>query len=130
MDDLEVRRLCDVIRETSYAIHNYLRSGHLEKVYENALANRLKKQGLEVEQQFSLPVYDEDGTLLGDYKADLFVSDFLVVELKSSRAISEENVAQLLGYLRASRMERGLLINFGASRLQIKKYILSQEHEP
>ena len=59
-----INELCDIVRKTSFAIHAYHRSGHLEKVYERALANRLQKQGLRAEQQFPLAVYDEDGTTL------------------------------------------------------------------
>ena len=118
--------LCDVVRETAFAIHRYHRHGHLEKVYENARAHRLRKLGLEVKQQHPLQVYDEDGTLMGDYYADLFVDGRLIVELKAARALADEHVAQILGYLRASRIEHGLLISFGAPRFEIKKYALSQ----
>lgn len=48
--ELDAFQLCDVVRETAYAIHAYHRHGHLEKVYENALAHRLRKLGMEVEQ--------------------------------------------------------------------------------
>jgi GxxExxY protein len=120
-----INPLCDIVRETSFAIHNYLRSGHLEKVYETALAHRLRKRGLSVEQQYPLTVYDEDGTVLGSYFADLFIEDCLVVELKAVRDVADEHVAQILGYLRSSRIETGLLINFGARRLHIKKYLMS-----
>lgn len=122
-----INQLCDLIRETSFAIHRYLRSGHLEKIYENALASRLKKIEIMVEQQYPLQVYDEDGTLLGNFFADLYVDNRLIVELKASRSLTDEHTAQLLGYLRASRIEHGLLINFGAARLQIKKYILNKD---
>ena len=117
--------LCDVIRETSFEIHKYLRSGHLEKIYENALAHRLRKKGFRVKQQDRLKVFDEDGTVLGLLKADLFVDNRLICEIKGCSSLVDEHVAQLLGYLRASRIEHGLLINFGAPRLQIKKYILT-----
>ncbi len=117
--------LCDVIRETSFALHRYLRHGHLEKVYENGLAYRLQKAQLKVEQQYPLKVYDEDSTVLGEYFADLFVESKLIVELKACKALAPEHTAQLLGYLRACHIEHGLLINFGAPRLGIKKYILS-----
>jgi GxxExxY protein len=117
--------LCDVIRETSFEIHNYLRSGHLEKIYENALAHRLRKKGFRVKQQDRLKVFDEDGTVLGLLKADLFVDNRLICEIKGCSSLVDEHVAQLLGYLRASRIEHGLLINFGSPRLQIKKYILT-----
>ena len=124
-DKDDIFELCDVIRETSYALHQYLRHGHLEKIYENGLAHRLGKVGIKVKQQYALQVFDEDGAVLGDYLADLYVEDCLVIELKACKALADEHVAQLLGYLRASRIEHGLLINFGAPKLQIKKYILS-----
>jgi len=121
----DIFELCDVIRETSFALHQYLRHGRLEKVYENGLAHRLRKVQLTVEQQYPLKVCDEDGTVLGEYFADLFVEDCLIVELKACKASAPEHTAQLLGYLRACHVEHGLLINFGASRLEIKKYALS-----
>jgi len=124
--EVEIFQLCDQIRQTSFEIHRYLRHGHLEKVYENGLAQRLQKAGLKVEQQYPLQVWDEDGTVLGDFFADLFMEDCLIVELKACKTLASEHVAQLLGYLRASRIEHGLLINFGAPKLQIKKYVLSE----
>jgi GxxExxY protein len=126
-DQADIRKLCDSVRETSFAIHKYFRNGHLEKVYENALRNRLSKVGLRVEQQWPLTVFDEDGTPVGEYFADLLIDGFLIVELKAAKAIADEHVAQLLGYLRASRKEHGILINFGAQTLYIKKFVLSDE---
>jgi len=120
-----INELCDVVRETSFAIHKYHRNGHLEKVYENALVHRLRKQGVNVEQQFPLTVYDEDGTVLGEYFADLFIEGCLIVELKACKEITNEQVAQLLGYLKSSRTETGLLINFGAPKLYVKKYLMT-----
>lgn len=117
-------KLCDLVRETSFEIHKYHKCGHLEKVYENALAHRLAKLGLAIEQQFPLKVYDEDGTEIGDYHADLLVEHCLVIEIKACRDLCDEHIAQLLGYLRSSRIEHGLLINFGSQKLQIKKYAL------
>lgn len=124
-----INDLCDVVRETSFAIHKYLRHGHMEKVHERSLVNRLTKQGIAVRLQEPMHVYDEDGTLLGEYFADLLVESRLVVELKACSAITTDHVAQLLGYLRSSRIENGLLINFGAPRLYIKKYIFTLDDE-
>jgi GxxExxY protein len=121
----EILRLCDLIRDASFSLHQYLRHGHLERVYENGLAHRLRKAELKVEQQYPLQVVDEDGTILGDFIADLYVENCLIVELKACKTIIGDHTAQLLGYLRASRIEHGLLINFGAPRLEVKKYILS-----
>ena len=124
MDD--INRLCDLIREISFSIHTYLRYGHLEKIYENALAHRLIKKGLDIKQQYPIKVSDEDGTLLGDFYADLFVENQLIIEIKACKAIASEHTAQLLGYLRATEIEHGLLINFGAPKFQIRKYILGK----
>lgn len=121
MDD--IMKLCDIVRQTGYELHRYLGGGQLEKVYENGLAHRLKKLGIEVEQQVPLNVFDEDGTVLGEYCADIFVAKRLIVEVKACRAFADEHVAQLLGYLRASHIEHGLLINFGPARYQIRKFI-------
>ena len=126
-NEKEIFELCDKIRETSFALHRYLRHGHLEKVYENGLAHRLRLIGMKVGQQKPLKVYDEDGTVLGDFIADLVIDGQLIVELKACKALAEEHVAQVLGYLRASQFEHGLLINFGAPKLQIKKFIMSNQ---
>lgn len=83
------------------------------------------KQNLLAHQQHPLNVVDEDGTVLGEFFADLFVENQLIVELKACRALADEHVSQLLGYLRASRIHHGLLINFGSPRIEIRKYILS-----
>jgi GxxExxY protein len=117
--------LCDFVRETAYAIHQFHGHGHLEKVYENALAHRLQKAGIKVEQQHPIKVYDEDGTVIGNYLADLFVEDQLIIELKAVKNVADEHVAQILGYLKSSRIEHGLLINFGSYRFYIKKYALT-----
>jgi len=117
--------LCGIVRETAYAIHLYHGHGHLEKVYENALAHRHRKLGLEVRQQHPVQVRDEDGTILGDFFADLFIEGLLVVELKAAKAIADEHIAQLLGYLKSTRIEHGLLIIFGSQKFQIKKYIVN-----
>lgn len=68
-----------------------------------------------------LPVYDEGGTQVGDSFADLMVDGRLLVELKACKGLTDDHVAQVLGYLWASGFEHGLLINFGAPRFQIKK---------
>jgi GxxExxY protein len=122
-----INELCDIVRKTAYAIHIYHGHGHLEKIYENALAHRLRLLGLEVRQQHPIQVRDEDGTLIGDYLADLYVESRLIVELKATRVLAPEHVAQLLGYLRSTRIEHGLLINFGSFRFEIKKYILTPQ---
>ena len=121
----EIMRLCDIVRQTGFDLRKYHGSGHLEKIYENGLAHRLRKQGIRVEQQAPITVLDEDGTPLGDYFADLLIEGVLIIELKACKAIADEHIAQILGYLRATRIEHGLLINLGAAKYEIKKYVLS-----
>lgn len=122
-----INELCDAVRETAYAIHVSHGHGHFEKVYENALAHRLRKMGLNVQQQPPIQVLDEDGTVIGDYNADLLIEHRLIIELKAARALADEHVAQLLGYLKSTRLEHGLLMNFGSYKFQIKKYIRTNQ---
>lgn len=116
-----VFELTDVVRETGFRIHRFLGPGHLEKIYERSLMNRLRKMGFKVEKQKMLKVYDEDGTELGEFYADLVVNDVLILELKAAKEIADEHVAQLLGYLRASGIEHGAIVNFGGAKFQIRK---------
>lgn len=124
----DVRALCDQARQTAYEIHIYHGHGHLEKVYENALAHRLRKAGLDVKQQYPIKVQDEDGTLLGDYMSDLLVENLVIVELKTAKALALEHEAQLLGYLKSTRMQHGLLINFGSPRFEMRKFVWNEKN--
>ena len=124
----DIKALCGQVRQTAYDIHVYHAHGHLEKVCENALAHRLRKAGLDVKQQHSIKVYDEDGTLIGDYLADLLVENELILELKTVKALASEHEAQILGYLKSARLEHGPLINFGSYKFEIRKFVWS--HQP
>ena len=126
----EIKVLCEQVRQTSFNIHVYHGHGHLEKVYENALAHRLSKAGLQVQQQHPINVYDEDGTLIGDYSADLLVAGQLIVELKAVKVLAPEHEAQILGYLKSSHLEHGLLINFGSYKFQIRKFAWGGNAQP
>ena len=119
-----IKSLCDQVRQIAYDIHRYHAHGHLEKVYENALLHRLHKRGLNVKQQCPLNVFDEDGTLIGEYFVDLLVNDVLVIELKTARALAPEHEAQILAYLKGTRLRHGLLINFGSPKFAIRKFAL------
>jgi GxxExxY protein len=120
-----IKPLCDQIRQTAFDIHAYHGHGHLEKVYENAMAHRLQKAGLAVKQQSQISVYDEDGTSIGHYYADLLIGTELLVELKAVKALTDEHFAQVLGYLKSARLTHALLINFGAYRFEIRKLVWS-----
>jgi GxxExxY protein len=121
---MNIQEIVDIVRQTAYETHVFFKNGHLEKVYENALANRLRKKGIKVIQQHPLSVRDEDGTIVGDYFADLWIEDQLIVELKAVKALNENHVAQILSYLKTSGTKHGMLMNFGAPIFEVKKYIL------
>jgi GxxExxY protein len=121
--DLLEEELTDTIRQTAYEAHCYFGSGFLEKVYENALAHRLRKKGLAVRKQARLKVHDEDGTVVGEYAADLLVEGRIVVEVKAVGSLTDEHVAQVLNYLKVSRRCVGLLLNFGAKRLRCRRLV-------
>ena len=104
---------------SSYNVHNILGSGFLEKVYENALRLELESLGLSVEQQAPIKVYYK-GQLVGEYFADLLIDGKIILELKAVEAIAPIHEIQLKNYLKGSRIEIGLLINFGKS-VEIKR---------
>ena len=120
MTECEAKELCDRIRQIAYELHVYLGVGYLEKVYENGLKHRLEKAGFDVKTQVPIQICDEDGFVLGDYIVDMVV-DGLIVELKAVSTLLEVHVAQLINYLKATRTEYGLLINFGSEKFQCRK---------
>lgn len=98
----------------AYRVHNKLGPGFLEKVYENALRIELEKQGLGVKQQEPINV-TYDGQVVGEYYADLWVDERIVVELKAAQALVKQHEVQLVNYLTATSINNGLLLNFGPS---------------
>jgi GxxExxY protein len=104
----------------AYEVHKVLGGGFLENVYENALVVELEKRGLKVEQQYKTPVIYK-GVLVGDYVADLFINKSIIVELKAVLELKSIHEVQLVNYLNATKTDIGLLLNFGESKVDIKK---------
>jgi GxxExxY protein len=99
-------------------VHSALGPGLLESAYEACLAHELRKVGLKVETQLGLPVvYDGIRLDLG-YRIDMLVNDLVVVELKSVEEVSRIHVAQVLSYMKLSKKQLGLIINFNVLRLK------------
>ncbi len=103
----------DGILKAFYKVYNSLGYGFLEKVYENALLIELVNTGFQALQQHPIQVLYEN-RLVGEYFADLIVNDLIILELKAAEHIRNEHVAQITNYLKATRKEVGLLLNFGA----------------
>ncbi len=115
-----IDELTKLVINSSYKVHNKLGAGFLEKIYERALSIELKKSGLKVENQYPIAVFYE-GTNIGEYFADLFIQNRLIVELKSVENLSTAHEKQLVNYLTATDIEDGLLINFGSGSVQVKR---------
>ncbi|HEY5589740.1 MAG TPA: GxxExxY protein [Paludibacter sp.] len=95
-----------------YIVYNKLGYGFLEKVYEKAMKFELGKAGFNVERQKPINVY-YDSELVGEYFADLFVENKIIIELKAAETLCENHELQLINYLKATDIEVGLLLNFG-----------------
>jgi GxxExxY protein len=112
-EKLKHGKITEVILRLFYKhVYHNLGYGFLEKVYENALAFELQRNGLKVDRQYPIDVYYE-GVVVGEYFADLVVENKVIVELKAVTQFLTQHEAQLLNYLRATEFEVGLLLNFG-----------------
>ena len=105
-------QLTEKIIGAFFDVYNELGPGFLEAVYRNAMSVALKDIGLSVETEAPINVMFR-GQVVGEYRTDILVDDSVVVELKTARAIDRIHQAQLMNYLRATKMEVGLLLNFG-----------------
>lgn len=104
--------LTERIIKAFYEVYNTLGYGFLEKVYENAMVIELSKYSLKCSAQVPIRVL-YDGRVVGEYFADIIVDDKVIVEIKAAKSLLGEHEAQLLNYLKATKIEVGLLLNFG-----------------
>ena len=112
--------LTEQIIGAAMRVHSQLGPGFLESVYRKALAHELRKLGLEVECGRRVRVL-YDGVIVGDFVCDLLVEHVVLVEIKAIVKLAPPHEAQLLNYLTATGIEVGLLLNFGAARLEYKR---------
>ena len=117
---MEDRELTEKIIGCAMKVHSILGPGFLESVYGQALAYELRQAGLKVECEKSITVLYE-GIAVGDFSADLLVENRVLLELKANQTLVVANEVQLVNYLTATGIELGLLLNFGAARLEFKR---------
>ena len=115
------QELTEKIINIFYKVYNKLGYGFLEKIYENAMMLEFKKEEITAVSQSPIKVLYED-EIIGEYYADILVDYKVIVEIKASRRLVDENEAQLLNYLKATEIEVGLLLNFGA-KPEVKRKI-------
>ena len=125
---LEHEEITSRIIRCAFDVINELGPGFLESVYQKALVIALREAGLRAEEQVPLRVFFR-GQCVGEFLADILVEEKVVVELKAVKALAPEHMAQVINYLNASHVGVGLLVNFGAARLEYKRLHRREERE-
>jgi GxxExxY protein len=119
----EFEELSGQILAAAIDVHRALGPGFLESVYENALVVALNERGICFEEQHAVSVSFQ-GQQVGLHRVDLLVGGQIVVEIKAVKALEEIHFAQLKSYLKATRLRIGLLLNFNAPTLVVKRVVL------
>ncbi len=101
-------------------------TGFLESVYHRALAQALSERGLRVEFQKPLEVFFRN-KIVGNYIADLVLEEVIIIELKVAKTLTSEHLAQVINYLKATRLEVGILLNFGNPKIEYRR--LTRDHK-
>jgi GxxExxY protein len=117
---MEHRELTEQIIGFAMKVHSQLGSGFLESVFRNALIHELRKAGRSAEAERRIAV-EYDCAVVGEFVADIMVENLIIVELKALSSLLPAHEAQLVNYLAATKIEFGLLLNFGSGRLEFKR---------
>lgn len=122
-ENYKYSELTDQIIQCFYKVYNTLGYGFLEKVYENALLIELTSVGFNCEKQKPITVYYNQKEV-GEYFADILVNEIIIIELKAAEKLAIEHEYQLVNYLKATKIEVGLLLNCG-KKPEIKRKVFS-----
>ena len=124
MENLKYADFTKKIIGASFEVHKFLGNGFQEVIYQRALAWELKQAGLSFQREIEQEIfYKELPQPIGKRRADFVVEDAVIVELKAVSKLDDAHLAQALNYLKAYRIEVGLLINFGSKSLEFKRLI-------
>ena len=119
---LELGEITEQIIGAAFEVYSILGYGFLERVYQRPMQVELRARGLKAEIEDKIKVWYKK-ELVGDYAADLWVAESVIVELKVAREYHTEDEAQLLNELKATGVRVGLLINFGRTRVEFKRFV-------
>jgi len=119
---MQYKELTEKIIGCSYRVYNKMGFGFLESVYEKCLAIEFKKEGLQFKVQQPVKVY-YDNESVGEFIVDIVVENKIILELKSVRRVISKHEQQLVNYLTATRIDVGLIINFGETKVEIKRKV-------
>jgi len=119
---VQYKEITEKIIGCAYRVYNKMGFGFLESVYEKCMLIELHKAGLIAEAQKPITVYYDD-QIVGEFVADIIVNDAIILELKSVRRIIKVHEVQLVNYLVATGKPVGLLLNFGETKVEVKRKI-------
>ena len=126
-NNLKHKDITEKIIGAAFEVHKFLGNGFQEVIYQRALAVEMRKVGLEFAREVEQDIFYKDfQEPIGTRRADFVVAGEVLVELKAISALEDVHEAQILNYLKAYQLEVGLLLNFGATSLEIKRLILTQ----
>lgn len=125
MENYKYSELTKEIIGCFYSVYDELGFGFLESVYGNALMFELEKRGLEAEKEKELNVHYK-GQNVGIFRTDIIVEGKIIIELKATSKLNQLHEVQLVNYLKATKLEIGLLVNFG-EKLEFKRKVLSHK---
>ena len=126
MDKMKHSEITEKIIGSSFEVHKFLGNGFQEVIYQRALAHEMHKAGLAFAREIEQEIFYKDvPEPIGTRRADFVVEGKVLVELKAIVLLDDVHTAQLLNYLKAYRLEVGLLINFGSKSLTFKRLVLS-----
>ena len=117
---MDTEQLIRQVIQCIYNVRHKLPAGFLGIVYRNALYIELKKNQLPVETEGPIEIYYDD-IVVGDYRADMIVGDRIIIEIKAVQALCQAHEVQLVNYLTATKIDNGLLVNFGGETIEIRR---------
>jgi GxxExxY protein len=125
MEEYKHSELTHKIIGCAMQVHSFLGNGFQELIYQRALALEFSKAGLNFNRELEMPIFYKDHTdPIGARRVDFLVEGSVLVELKAQTKLEDVHLAQILNYIKAYKLEIGLLINFGEKSLNFKRFIL------
>ena len=110
---MDIEELLNIVKDAAYEVRKALSFGYLESVYQDALLYELQSRGIDAKLEEPLQVLYK-GHLVGEFKADILVEDRIIVEIKACQNLLPVHETQLINYLKATGIDKGLLINYGS----------------
>ncbi|MFD1629408.1 GxxExxY protein [Pseudopedobacter beijingensis] len=122
---MKYKDITEKVIGASFEVHKFLGNGFQEVIYQRALAYEMYKMGLEFAREIEQQIYYKElEEPIGTRRADFVVCGKVLVELKAIIQLEDVHLAQVLNYLKAYKLEVGLLINFGSKSLTFKRLVL------